>query len=128
KIIADENITSLKIYKNAEAILTSNELNEIQIVGEKTGVENTLVKITTGELSITGLPENLYNDKIVIYIPSKFLSSVYVHGSSTVTSSGFLSNEILDITINGDGKSEIKSNGIISVNTVGDFPLDPASN
>ncbi|MCW3093164.1 MAG: hypothetical protein JWP81_4233 [Ferruginibacter sp.] len=127
-IITDDVVTSLKVYKNVEVILTNNELNEIQIVGETTDVENVTVKITRGELTVTGLPGALNGDKIVVYVPSKSLASVYIHGSSNVTSTGSLNNETIDVTINGNGKSDIKSTGLINVNTIGDFPMEPPIN
>jgi hypothetical protein len=126
KITTDEVVTSLKVYKNVEVILTSNELNVIQVIGEKTDVENTAVKISNGELTITG-SDDLISEKVVVYVPSKFLDKVYIHGSSNVSSAGILNNEVLDVTINGIGKSNIQSNGMINLNTIGDFPLETSS-
>jgi putative autotransporter adhesin-like protein len=126
KIETDEVITSLKVYKNADVILTDNQLNEIQVVGEKTDVENTSVKISNGEMIVTG-SEDLIRERVTVYVPSRFLDRVSIHGSSNVSSEGLLKNEILDIIINGQGKSSIKSIGMISLNTIGDFALEDSS-
>jgi len=126
KIATDEAVTSLKVYKNVEVILTDSELNEIQVVGANTDVENTSFKISNGEITITG-SDDLIRERVVIYVPSRFLNKVYIHGSSNVSSAGLLNNEMLDVTINGIGKSNIQSNGMISLNTIGDFPLETAS-
>ena len=126
KIATDEAVTSLKVYKNVEVILTDNELNEIQVVGANTDVENTSFKISNGEITITG-SDDLIRERVVVYVPSRFLNKVYIHGSSNVSSAGLLNNEMLDVTINGIGKSNIQSNGMISLNTVGDFPLETSS-
>jgi len=126
KIATGEAVTSLKVYKNVEVILTDNELNEIQVVGAKTDVENTSFKISNGEITITG-SDDLIRERVVVYVPSRFLNKVYIHGSSNVSSAGLLNNEMLDVTINGIGKSNIQSNGMISLNTIGDFPLETAS-
>ena len=123
KIMTDEVVTSLKVYKNVEVILTANDLNVIQIIGEKTDVENTAVKISNGEMIITGV-EDLIREKVVVYVPSQFLNKVYIHGSSNVASAGTLNNEVLEVTINGMGTSNIQSNGMISLNTIGDFPWE----
>ena len=126
KIATDEAVTSLKVYKNVEVILTDSDLNEIQFVGAKTDVENTSFKIDNGEITITG-SDDLIRERVVVYVPSRFLNKVYIHGSSNVSSAGLLNNEMLDVTINGIGKSNIQSNGMISLNTIGDFPLETAS-
>ena len=126
KIATDEAVTSLKVYKNVEVILTDSELNEIQVVGANTDVENTSFKISNGEITITG-SDDLIRERVVVYVPSRFLNKVYIHGSSNVSSAGLLNNEMLDVTINGIGKSNIQSNGMISLNTIGDFPLETAS-
>ncbi len=126
KIATGEAVTSLKVYKNVEVILTDNELNEIQVVGANTDVENTSFKIDNGEITITG-SDDLIRERVVVYVPSRFLNKVYIHGSSNVSSAGLLNNEMLDVTINGIGKSTIQSNGMISLNTVGDFPLETSS-
>ena len=122
KIATDECVTSLKIYDNVEVVLTEASLNEIAIIGEKTGVENTQVKIINGELTITGSPDELFCENVVVYVPSKNLSSIYIHGRSIVSSTGIISNEMLDVTINGEGKSAIKTSGMMSLNTISDFP------
>ena len=123
KIATDEVVTSLKIYKNVEVVLTDDAQNEIQVVGETADVENTSVKILNGEMIVTG-SDDLIRERVVVYVPSRFLGKVYIHGSSSVTSAGLLENEMLDVTINGSGKSSIQSNGMISVNTIGDFPFE----
>ena len=122
KIKAGEQVTSLKVYKNVEVILTGNSENEIQVVGEKTNVANTSVRINNGELTITGSTEGLL-ERVVVYVPADYLQSVYIHGSSTISSKGSLNNEVLEVTINGPGKSTIQSKGMISLNTIGDYPL-----
>jgi Putative auto-transporter adhesin, head GIN domain len=124
KIATDEIVTSVKIYKNIEVVLTNNELNEIQIVGDKKDVETILVNINKGELTISSSSDDFIKDKVVVFVPSKTLASISIHGSSTVSSTEILNNEILDITINGDGKSNIKTAGKVNVNTIGDFPLE----
>jgi Putative auto-transporter adhesin, head GIN domain len=124
KITTEEIVTSLKIYNNVEVILTGKDINEIQIVGEKTDVESILVKISNGEITISSSSKDFCNDRVVVYVPSTTLASVSIHGSSTISSAGILSNEMLDVTINGEGKSNIKTAGNINVNTIGDFPLE----
>ncbi|MBC7886411.1 MAG: DUF2807 domain-containing protein [Ferruginibacter sp.] len=128
KISTDEIVTSLKIYNNVEVILTDKELNEIQIVGGKTDVENTMVKINNGELTITSSSDDFFKDKVLVYVPSKSLATVYIHGGSSVSSTGILANEMLEVTINGDGKSTIQTSGYVNVNTIGDFPLETSAN
>jgi len=123
KIATDEIVTSLKIYNNVEVILTNDESNDIQIVGEKATVENITVKISNGELTISGYKDGLFKENVVVYVPAKTLAGIYIHGSSTVSSSGTISNEMLDVTINGEGRSNIKTAGRINLNTIGDFPL-----
>lgn len=124
KIAMDEIVTSVKIYNNIEVILTNNDLNEIQIVGEKSDVENTLVKIDNGSLTITSTVKDLSTDRLVVYIPSKSLDRIFIHGSTTVSSTEVLNNEKINVTINGEGKSNIKTTGKVNVNTIGDFPLE----
>jgi len=126
KIATDEIVTSLKIYDNVEVILTNDEKNEIKIVGEKKGVENILVRISNGELTVTSSTHD-FKEKVVVYVPSKALASVSIHGSSTISSEDILSNEMLDVAINGEGKSTIKTAGKIYVNTIGDFPVESSS-
>jgi Putative auto-transporter adhesin, head GIN domain len=127
KITADEIVTSIKIYNNVEVVLTNNELNEIQIVGDNKEVENISVYIKNGELTITSSTDDFIKDKVVVFVPSKALASISIHGSSIVSSTEILSNEIMDITINGEGKSNIKTAGKVNVNTIGDFPLESSS-
>ena len=127
KITTDEVVTSLKIYNNVEVMLTANESEGIQIVGEKTAVENTLVKIVNGELIISSSSEEFFKDRVLVFVPSTSLDRVYVHGASLVSSTGILSNENLYVSINGEGKSTVKTTGKINVNTVADFPLENSS-
>lgn len=122
KIETDEIVTSLKIYNNVEVVLTGNETNGIQVVGERTDVENTFVRISNGELSITSSSEDPNEGRVIVYVPAKDLASVYIHGSSLVSSTSVLNNEALEVTINGEGKSTIKTSGNMNVNTIGDFP------
>ena len=123
KIQADEIVTSLKVYNHVEVILSEDTNSVIRIVGEKRSVENTIVKINNGEMALSSDAE-LSGEKVVVYVPAKYLQSVYIHGASTVSTDGVISNEQLEVIINGSGTSGIKSSGKISQNTVGDFPLD----
>ena len=124
KIKTDEIITSLKVYNNVEVILTSDSINIIQVAGQKADVENTQVNISNGVLTIRNTSEGCGAEKVVILIPAREVNSINIHGASTVSSTGILSNEILDITINGEGKANIKSSGNIRMNTVADLPMD----
>ncbi|MEO6731768.1 MAG: DUF2807 domain-containing protein [Ferruginibacter sp.] len=128
EIKTDEIVTSLKVYNNVEVVLTSNEMSEIQIIGEISAVKNTTVKIQNGELIITNSSEDFCKDNVVVFVPASALFSIYVHGASTVSSIDILDNDILDITINGAGKSTIQTIGMISLNTVGDFPAELSAN
>ena len=123
KIQTDEIVTSLKVYNHIEVILSDDTTSVIRIVGEKTTVENTIVKINNGELAVSS-EADLTGEKVVVYVPAKYLQSVYIHGASSVSTDGIISNEQLDVIINGSGTSAIKTSGKISQNTVGDFPLD----
>jgi hypothetical protein len=124
KITTTEVVTSLKIYKDVEVVLTDDSLNEIQIVGEDTDVEKVSVKVNNGELIISGASDGYFRNKVVVYVPSKNLADVYIHGASTLSSSVILPNDMLDITINGEGKSMVSTTGKINVNTVRDFPRE----
>jgi hypothetical protein len=126
KIKTDEVVTSLKVYKNVEVVLTDNDQDEIQVVGETADVENTAVKISNGEMIVTGFDDDT-RERVVVYVPARFLGKVFIHGSSNVSSAGLLDNEMMDVTINGSGKSNIQSIGLISLNTIGDFPLENSS-
>ena len=126
KIETDENVTSLKIYNNVEVVLTDDSTATIKVVGQETDVQNTSVKLAHGELTIGGSAEDL-QEKVVVYVPAKFLDKVYIHGASRVTSEGMINNDQLDVMINGEGTTCIRSTGVISLNTIADFPLDPSS-
>ena len=126
KIETDEVVTSLKVYNNVEVILTDDSTEGIQIAGEKQDVENVHLKISNGVLTITSTSGELSKDKVAVFIPSKNLGRVYIHGSSIISSMDILSNKMLDVTINGEGVSQIKTTGGLNVNTVGDFPIELA--
>lgn len=126
KIETDEIVTSLKIYNNVEVILTDDTTEGIQIVGEKADVENTHVKISNGVLTITNSSGEFSKDKVAVFVPSKDLGQVYIHGASVISSVDVISNEMLEVTINGDGLSQIKTTGSLNVNTIGDFPIELA--
>jgi len=124
KIKTDEIVTSLKIYNNVEVILTSDSINIIQVAGQKTDVENTQVSVSNGVLTIRNTSEGCSAEKVVILVPAGQVHSISIHGASTVSSAGTLSNEMLDIAINGEGKANIKSSGNIRTNTVADILID----
>ena len=124
KIATDEIVTSLKVYSNVEVVLTDDTINGIQIVGENAEVENTQVKISNGVLTITNSSEEFSKEKVIVYVPSKNLERVFIHGSSTISSTEVICNEMLDVTINGEGRSQIKTYGSLNVNTIGDFPIE----
>lgn len=124
KIETDEIVTSLKVYNNVEVVLTNDGTHEISIVGEKADVDKTTVKIVKGELIITNSTGDYLNEKVTVYVPAKALAIVSIHGASTVSSTEVLANELIDVTINGEGRSEIKTAGSVSVNTIGDFPME----
>lgn len=124
KIKMDEVVTSLKVYNNVEVILTNDSINMIQVAGQKVDVENTLVQISHGELTIRNTAEDCSAEKVVVLVPANQLSRINIHGASTVSSAGVLSNDLLDVMINGDGHSNIRSSGSIHVNTIADFPMD----
>src|SRR6187431_1900552 len=98
KIQADEVVTSLKVYTHVEVILSEDTTSVIRIVGEKTTVENTIVKINNGELSVSSDAETT-GEKVVVYVPAKYLQSVYIHGASSVSTEGIISNEQLEVII-----------------------------
>lgn len=122
KIKTDENITSLKIYNNVEVIFTDDSNTFIQIVGEKSVVENTRVKLENGTLTVTGVADQFMEGGIV-YVPARHLHEVYIHGGSSVKSAGLLKKELLEVSLNGEGKSVIQLTGALTVNTIGDFRL-----
>jgi hypothetical protein len=123
KVISIDNVTSLKIYNNVEVVLTEDDNNEIRIVGEDLDVENTSVRMIHGELIISSSSHQPAKEKVVVYVPSQSLNSVSVHGASIVSSQGVLNNRVLDITINGEGTTNIRTSGNINVNTIADYPL-----
>lgn len=125
KIKTDERITSLKIYNNVEVILTDDSMTAIQVVGEKSDVENTSVKMHNGHLVITGIPEQ-FKERVIVCVPARYLSKVIIHGSSSVRSAGLLEKDLLEVIINGEGRSSIQLTGNLTLNTSGDFPLDAA--
>ena len=124
KVATDEIVTSLKVYNNVEVVLTNNDAHEISIVGEKADVDKTTVKIINGELTITSSTGDYLKEKVMVYVPAKALANVSIHGASTVSSTEVLANELIDVTINGEGRSAIKTAGSVSVNTIGDFPME----
>ena len=123
KIKTDEVVTSLKVYNNVEVILTEDPTSTVKIVGERSAIEKIQVKISNGDLGISGGSE-ASPEKITVYVPANYLQSIYVHGASKVTSESILSNGQLDVNINGTGTVAIETTGMISQNTIGDYPLD----
>jgi|GEM_PF-4527782 len=126
KIKTDETVTSLKVYNNVEVFLTDDSTKGIQIVGEKAEAENIQVKISNGVLTITNPSGEFSKDKVAMFVPSKDLCQVFIHGSSIISSVNVISNEMLDVTINGNGKYQIKTTGSLNVNTIDDFPIELA--
>ncbi len=127
KIKVHENITSLKVYNNIEVLLRDDKKSNIEIAGEKNAVENTTVKLINGKLTISQ-SENAFNENVIVYVPAKYLGYVYIQGASKVTSCDTINNEAMNVVINGEGKSSIKSKGFVTSNTIGYFPLDSLLN
>lgn len=124
KVSMNKYVTSLKVYNNIEIIFTDEDLNSIQIVGEKSDVQNISVYDNNNVLIISTVNNDFVKEKVMVYVPAKNLTQVYVHGSSIINSTGLLSNELLDVVINGEGRSNIKTAGKLRVNTIADFTPD----
>ncbi|CAN5406163.1 hypothetical protein BH11BAC3_BH11BAC3_26770 [soil metagenome] len=127
KIKVDVPITSLKVYNNIEVVLQDDKNSGIEIAGEKNAVESTTVKFIGGELIITQ-HEAAYNENVIVYVPANYLGYVYIQGASKISSYDTLHNEAINVVINGEGKSSIKSKGLVTSNTIGDLPLDSLLN
>ncbi|RYZ27296.1 MAG: hypothetical protein EOO10_13165 [Chitinophagaceae bacterium] len=109
-----ENFTIVSVDDDLEIILTDGASDKIAVNGDVKAM------VSDGQLYVSARNPRLAAGTKV-FIPSAFLSKVYMNGNGSVSSAAVLPNQKVKILLASEAKINVRSLGNVTVETIDDI-------
>lgn len=120
RINLEKHFSLLEINDHISVVLTNGTGKEISVGGETSKTAKIRASVKKGRLSLW-LAGSDKGERIIVYVPARFLKQVVINGDSKVRTAALLDNEELDVVVNGACQLELRSKGRINVSGTNEY-------